>query len=277
MANAVFYVNQSKFFEGPGRAWYNWYVPGAGGQTIVDGSTPPELVPPASPPQYQTSYAYNLDDQFVDSNGNMQRVMASPVPGTTTSQSTAPTWSTNLFGLTTDTSGISYVCLGAIGMPLGAMEGALEVDIQDETVDQHSDAYRLGLQRVATGTKASIALNLMQAETDLFARALAAAKYTTGTNSLYASGAQAYAMITGGGVNAPIVPKVCLVAVLQKPGYSSPGKSHIITLYGACIDPTGLKFAAALKKHSTYKPKWEAMAVASRADYDQGYQWVEQL
>jgi hypothetical protein len=276
VSNAVFTVNQSKIFQGPGRCFYDWFVPAAGGQTIVDGSTPAQLVVPSSLPVYQTAYAYNIDDQFVDGNNNMQRVIGSPVPGVTTSQATAPVWSSKLFGITTDTSGISYMCLGACGVPLGSPEGAMEIDIADATVDVAHDVTRAPLVRFATGTKASIAVTLQQLEADLMARALAAAQYTTGTNALYPTGAQTYNMITFGGVNAPLVPKVCVVAVLQRPGYASPSKNHIITLYGACIDPAGLKPQAQLSKHSTYKIKFDGMTVFSRADYDQIGQWVEQ-
>jgi len=149
MANAVFTVNGSKVFEGPGRFFYNWYVPGTGARTIVDGSTPPQLVPPVSPPAFQTAHVYNQDDAFVDGNGNMQRVIAG---GTTAG--TAPTWSLALFGITVDAAGVAYQNLGTIGLPLGASEGALAVDIIDDTQDIAADQFRAPLQRVSSDIKA---------------------------------------------------------------------------------------------------------------------------
>src|SRR5215831_16376734 len=271
MANAIFTVNGSKIFEGPGRVFYNWYVPGAGARTLVDGSTPPQLVPPALPPQFQPAHTYNQDDAFQDSNGNMQRVIA---PGT--SGGSAPTWSTNLFAITLDTTGVAYMCLGGIGLPLGASEGALVVDIQDDTQDIAADQFRAPLQRVASDIKASITVDLMQSELDLIARSLAAAQYSSGTDTGYVSGAQSYEMITGGGVNSPLAPKVCVVAVMQKPGWYNPSKSHIVTLYGASVGKQALQWQAQLKKHSTYKVRFDAMTIPSPADYDQVYQWVHQ-
>jgi len=271
MANAIFTVNGSKIFEGPGRVFYNWYVPGAGARTLVDGSTPPQLVPPASPPQFQSAHAYNQDDAFLDSNGNMQRVVS---PGT--SAGSAPTWLTALFGITVDANNVSYMNLGPVGLPLGASEGALMVDIQDDTQEIAADQYRAPLQRVSSDIKASISVDLMQSELDFIARSLAAVQYTSGTDPGYASGAQAYEMITGGGVNSPLVPKVCVVAVMQKPGWYNPSKSHIVTLYGASVGKQALQWQAQLKKHSTYKVKFDGLTIASRADYDQVYQWVHQ-
>lgn len=277
MPNAIFSVNNSRIYQGPGRGFYNWFPPAANTPTLIDGSTPPQLLAPTSQPAFQTSYAYNLDDCFVDPNGNMQRVVGTPVSGVTTSQSTAPTFSTGLFGLTTDTSGITYMNLGVPGVSLGANDGAMEVDIADATVDRGSDQYRAPLDSIAIGIKASISITLNQLEADLIARSLAAGNYTTGTNSQLPTGAQSYSMVTGGGMNSRLVPKVCVVAVLQKPGYSGPSKSHVITLYGATIDASGLKTQAELKKHSTNKIKFDGKTVMSRPDGDQVYQWVEQL
>lgn len=271
MANAIFTVNGSKVFEGPGRFFYNWYVPAASARTLVDGSTPPQLVAPASPPAFQSAHAYSQDDAFVDSNGNMQRVIS---PGT--SAATAPTWSTALFGITIDSGGVAYMNLGSIGLPLGATEGALVVDVQDDTQDIAADQFRAPLQRVSSDIKANITIDLMQSELDFIARALAAAQFTTGTDTGFVSGAQAYEMITGGGLNSPLVPKVCVVAVMQKPGWFNPSKSHIVTLYGASVGKQALQWQAQLKKHSTYKVKFDALTIASRADYDQVYQWVHQ-
>jgi hypothetical protein len=272
MSNAIFTVNGSKIFEGPGRVFYNWFTPGTGGQTIVDGSTPPQLVPPSSIPTFIASHAYNQDDEFEDSNNNMQRVIS---PGT--SAASAPVWSTALFGLSVDSAGVTYMNLGAIGLPLGASEGAMVVDVQDDTQDIMADQYRAPLQRVSSDIKASITVDLMQSELDFMARSLAAAQYTTGTNTSFVAGAQSYEMITGGGLNSPLVPKVCVVAVMQQPGWVSPSKSHIVTLYGASVGKQALQWQAQLKKHSTYKVKFEGMTIASRADYDQVYQWVHQI
>jgi hypothetical protein len=272
VANTIFSVNQSRIFEGPGRFCYNWWLPGAGAQTIVDGSTPPQLVPPVSPPVYQTSHAYSIDDQFSDTT-NIQRVVD---PGTSQS-SGAPTWNTQLFGLTTDTGGVTYMNLGPIGGTfLGATEGAMEVDIQDDTADVSADQFRAPLLRFAVDCKASITVDLLQTELDFIARGLAASQYSTGTNSLYPTGAQAYEAITFGGVNSPFVPKVCLVAIMQKPGWSAPSKSHIVTLYGASVGKQGIKMSAQLKKANVYKVKFDGLTVASRADYDQIGQWVNQ-
>lgn len=271
MANAVFSVNGSKIYQGPGRFCFNWYRPGAGAQTIVDGSAPPQLVPPVSPPAFQTAHAYVEDDQFLDSNNNIQVVVD---PGT--SAGSAPTWSTALFGLTTDTAGVTYMNLGSPGVWMGATNGAMAVDINDDTVDIQPDQFRAPIRRMAVDIKASISVDLMQSELDLFARSLAAASYTTGTNSLYPSGAQAYEQISGGGVSSPFVPKVCVVAVMPKPGWSAPTKSHIVTLYAASVGKQALQWAAAMKKDSTAKIKFDAMTVMSRADGDQVYQWVNQ-
>jgi hypothetical protein len=271
MANAVFTVNGSKVFEGPGRFFYNWYVPGTGARTIVDGSTPPQLVPPVSPPAFQTAHVYNQDDAFVDGNGNMQRVIAGGTTG-----GTAPTWSLALFGITVDAAGVAYQNLGTIGLPLGASEGALAVDIIDDTQDIAADQFRAPLQRVSSDIKASITIDLMQSELDFIARGLAAAQYTAGTDTLLPAGAQTYEMITGGGLNSPLVPKVCVVAVMQKPGWISPSKSHVVTLYGASVGKQALQWQAQLKKHTAYKVKFDGMTIASRADYDQVYQWVHQ-
>jgi hypothetical protein len=271
MANAIFTVNGSKVFEGPGRFFYNWYVPGAGARTIVDGSTPPQLVPPVSPPAFQTAHAYSQDDLFGDSNGNLERVIS---PGT--SAGAAPTWSTALFGITVDTAGVAYMNLGAPGLPLGASEGAMIVDVQDDTQDIMADQFRAPIARFASDIKASITVDLMQSELDFMARSLAAAQFTTGTDTLLPAGAQSYEMITGGGQNSPLVPKVCVVAVMQKPGWASPSKSHIVTVYGASVGKQALQWQAQLKKHSTYKLKFDGMTIASRADYDQVYQWVHQ-
>jgi|SRR6516162_6649925 hypothetical protein len=272
MANAIFTVNGSKIFEGPGRCFYNWYVPAAAGHTLVDGSTPPQLVPPTTPPVFQSAHAYSQDDAFGDSNSNMQRVIS---PGT--SAVTAPTWSTALFGITVDTAGVAYMNLGAIGLPLGASEGALVVDVQDDTQDIMADQFRAPLARFASDIKASITVDLMQSELDFMARSLAAAQFTTATDTGYIAGAQNIEVITGGGLNSPLVPKVCIVAVMQKPGWASPSKSHIVTLYGASVGKQALQWQAQLKKHSSYKVKFDGMTIASRADYDQVYQWVHQI
>lgn len=270
---STFTVNGSRIYEGPGRFCFNWYQPAPGEETIVDGSAPPRLVSPTLIPVFENSREYFEDDQFTDSNGNTQAVVA---PGVSQPSST-PAWSQALFGITVDASGVAYVCLGAPGVWLGASNGALKVEIQDDALDLVPDQSRTAIRRNAMASRASITVELFQSELDLIAKALAAASYSAKTNTLYPAGAQTIEKMTGGGARSRFVPKVCVVAVMQQPGWSNPTKSHIVTLYAASVGRQPLQWAAAMRKPTTYAVRFDGMGVLSRPEDDQLYQWVRQI
>src|SRR5438093_4497837 len=103
MANPTFSVVLPDIHQGPAYIWYNVASPKNPNRLLVDASGNP--VTPAA--NWAATTAYNVGDEIVDINGNVERAVVAGTSG-----GTQPTWPASLGSKTTDGS-LTWVNLGA--------------------------------------------------------------------------------------------------------------------------------------------------------------------
>ncbi len=265
MANTAFVVNQARMHRGPGWAWFNPVRPGAGARLLIDGSNPPQLVIPTQ--AWAATTAYVLDQQVIDSNNNLQQCVS---PGT--SGSTVPTWSTALFGLTTDAT-VQWQNLGPYNTPLGGTEADITVKVQGKGDPVNYDQFPAPVDAIMTAETAEVDMTLAESSLDKVVRGMIHGTFTSGTDAGLPTGAQAYEMISGGGLQ--VIPKPAIAVVSPQRQFSAPTKNYVFCLYKAYVkDAFQLPFTRT--KEAKWKVTFEGMAVTSRAVGDQVWQLYRQ-
>src|SRR5690348_16931215 len=200
---------------------------------------------------WKASSAVVTDQQIRDTNNNIQVCVT---PGTTAAS--APTWSTVIGGNTVDGTAI-WVCYGPT-LASGAVTGDLVFDVATKMLEIDADQYTSPLDKRVTQETAKITGTLRQLELQHAALSIPNAVYSSGTDTNFPAGAQAYEEIGFGGVLSVLSPSVCIVS--PRPGYSNPFH-YVMGWLNRSTPAQGGSWPFSLRKVSDYKVDWEGMAV----------------
>lgn len=248
-------VDATKIHQGPGKLWLGVALPAAGERLIIDAAGEPQ--PPAGLGSWVLNHAYTVGEQIKDSNGNLQEVTVAGTSG-----ATEPAWKTNYAGLTTDGT-VTWNCLGrAGGILIGATEGATTVALAPKVEKVEADQVPAGLDAVMTGEVESIEVTVKESDLAKIRAFLPHGTYTIGTDANLPAGARDYEELAFGGVLA--VPKTSVAAISPRRDVAgSPGKFVVSQLYSA-YQTEAVQLPFARGKETTYKVKFEALAVVTR-------------
>lgn len=254
-------VDATKIHQGPGKFWLGVALPAAGDRLIIDALGDPQ--PPAGLGEWILNHAYTVGEQIKDSNGNLQEVTVAGTSG-----GTAPTWQTAYAKLTTDGATLIWKCLGrAGGILVGATEGATTVALAPKLDKIEADQVPAALEIVMTGEVESIEVTLKESDLAKVRAVLAHGTYTIGTDANLPEGARDYEELSFGGILA--VPKIPVAAISPRRDVAgSPGKFVVSQLYSA-YQAEAIQLPFQRGKETTYKVKFEGLAVVTRALGDQ--------
>jgi hypothetical protein len=253
-------VDVTKIHQGPGKVWIAVPVPPEGDRLIINAAGEPQLPTPLD--SWVGDHEYGLGAQIMDSNGNVQVVT---VAGT--SAHVEPVWQTNYLGLTTDNT-VTWKCLDRAGGSLiGATEGATTVTLAPKLDKIEADQNTAALDVVLTGEAESIEVTVKESDLGKLRAFLAHGTYSIGTDSGLPLGARDYEELHFGGILA--VPKISVAAISPRRDVSgSPGKFVVSQLYHA-YQSEAIQLPFARGKETTYKVKFEALALVTRAQGNQ--------
>jgi len=250
-------VDATKIHQGPGKFWLGVTVPAAGERLIIDAVGDPQ--PPATLGAWVLNHAYTVGEQIKDSNGNLQEVTVAGTSG-----GTEPTWKTNYAGLTTDGATLVWKCLGrAGGILVGATEGATTVALAPKLDKIEADQVPAALDAVMTGEVESIEVTLKESDLAKIRAVLPHGTYAIGTDANLPDGARDYEELAFGGILA--VPKTSVAAISPRRDVAGPpGKFVVSQLYSA-FQAEAIQLPFQRGKETTYKVKFEGLAVVTRA------------
>jgi hypothetical protein len=241
------------------------------GGTTADGST---LIWTNIGPSYVWAATTKVifDQQIRDTNNNIQQVI---VEGTTAG--TAPTWATAYGAITID-GNVSWMCLGPT-LALGATTGSLTFSMTPKIEPLMADQYTVALDYVTTEETGDIEGELEELTATNLSRIMPNTLYSTGTDTQFPSGAQAFAETTFGGQLK--VPRACwcVASPVRQFGNSidlasQPFRYRIGTIYAVGPTPDG-KLPMSLKKMTSYKVKAGGSGVTWRFAGDYVGQFVD--
>jgi hypothetical protein len=201
------------------------------------------------------SFAYLVDDEVRDSNGNVQICI---VAGT--SAAAAPTWGTAVGAITTD-GGVTWFNLGPT-LSGGATEGVMTCDIEGKVEAISADQETLPLASVLTAESASIAAEFKELSLQLVSYGIPHASYKSAFSlTALPAGAQSFSSLSTGGLVA--LPNLVIGVLSPRRLYTTPGAARFNTFilqkcYAKGAKP-GLGFSRT--KTSMWKAEWDALAV----------------
>ena len=147
---------------------------------------------------------------------------------------------------------------------VGATEGATTLALAPKLDTIEADQVTAPLDVVMTGEAESIEVTMKQSDLALLRYFIVHGSYDSGTDAALPAGAQAYEEIAFGGIIA--VPKTS-VAVIS-PRRDAVGKYVVSQLY-SCYQAESVQLGFARGKETTYKVKFQGLAVATRTEGDQ--------
>jgi len=249
-------VDAAYIHQGPGKVFIDVAVPLSGSRLIIDSNGDP--LPAANFTAWAATTAYNIGDQRLDSNGNVQQIVDRT--GDYKSGAEAPAWSTNYGALTVDNH-VTWKCVGAPtgGTFMGASEGAktltLGPKIEELTADEELGPID------ARGTAEAHEIDAVLKESD-FAKlklAFTTAVFATGTDPNLPAGAQNYEELSFGGVSN--IPNHSIAVI--SPSRTATGKFVIAQLYKA-YQSQAIKLAIQHGKETTYSVKFKGLTISDR-------------
>jgi hypothetical protein len=262
MANPTFSVVLPDIHQGPAYVWYNVACPKNPARLLVDSSGNP--VTPAD--AWAAATAYNVGDELVDTNGNVERSILAGTSG-----ATQPTWPATTGTQTADGS-VTWVNRGA-PLSLGSTEGPLKFEAKAKLEEIQIDQETAPVDVVMTAEDASLDFSLKESSLAKISKFLGHGAYSSGTDSGLPAGAQAYEEMTVGGLVQ--IPTAAIAITSPRRGFSSPGKFFVACLYNA-YGSAALDLSFTRTKESVYKVTFKGLAVLARPAGDRVCQFYRQ-
>jgi hypothetical protein len=262
MANPTFSVVLPDIHQGPAYIWYNVACPKNPNRLLVDASGNP--VTPAD--AWAATTAYNVGDELVDTNGNVERAIVAGTSG-----GSQPTWPATIGAQTTDGS-VTWVNRGA-PLSLGSTEGPLKFEAKSKLEEIQIDQETAPVDVVMTAEDATLDFSLKESSLGKISKFLGHGTYSSGTDTGLPAGAQAYEEITVGGLVQ--IPTAAIAITSPRRGFSSPGKFFVACLYNA-YGSAALDLSFTRTKESVYKVTFKGLAVLARPAGDRVCQFYRQ-
>lgn len=254
-------VDATKIHQGPGKLWLHVPAPTPGSRVVLgsDGS----VAQPAGLSTWAASTVYTPAQVVKDSNNNTQLCVTAGTSG-----SSAPAWAIASEGITTESSGPVWMCIGAYGaLFAGATEGAISTSLTPKYDEIGADQVSSPIDVVMTSDAYEIDVTIKQSNLANLMNFFPPGTFSSGMDTSQPSGAQSYEQITFGGVIA--VPKMG-VAVIS-PRRDAAGKFVVSHLYQA-YQSEAIKLPFQRSKETTFGVKFKALADPTRATGDQSGQ-----
>ncbi|PYV31445.1 MAG: hypothetical protein DMG22_16920 [Acidobacteria bacterium] len=262
MANPTFSVVLPDIHQGPAYIWYNVASPKNPNRLLVDASGNP--VTPAA--NWAATTAYNVGDEIVDINGNVERAVVAGTSG-----GTQPTWPASLGSKTTDGS-LTWVNLGA-PVSLGSSEGPAKFEAKAKLEEISIDQETAPVDVVMTAEDATLDFTLKESSLAKVSKFLGHGTLSSGTDTGLPAGAQAYEQMTIGGLLQ--IPTASVAITSPRRGFSNPGKFFVACLYNA-YGSAALDLSFTRTKESVYKVTFKGLAVLARPVGDRVCQFYRQ-
>jgi hypothetical protein len=164
--------------------------------------------------------------------------------------------------------------VGGSPLAMDATEGPAvfhpDAKIEEVMVDQTT----MGIGAIETGDSAFLEITLTSSALQRLIAAVPHGAYSSGTNLLLPPGAQSYEMITGGGL--VVIPTVPISFISPRKEATIPKKFLVVTLYNA-YTKNGVPFNITKVKFSSFKVRFDALAITTRTPGNQGWQVYRQL
>jgi hypothetical protein len=253
--------NAAYIHQGPGKVFIDVAVPATiNDRLVIDINGNP--LPAASFTAWVLETVYNIGDQRLDGNSNVQQVVNRT--GDFKSGATAPTWATVYSALTTDDV-LTWMCIGAPtgGTYMGASEGAKTLTagpkVEEITADEEFPPID------ARPTAEAFEVDAVFKETDFTKLALAFTSGTlaTGTDANLPATAQNYEELAFGGLGTITTHSIAVISSR----YDVTGKFVVTELYKAYQSEV-VKLPFQRGKETTYAVKFKGLSIPSRAAGD---------
>jgi len=203
--------------------------------------------------------AYKVDDEIIDTNGNIERVITAGTSG-----STEPTWPATYATVTSDgTSGLQWQQL-SVPQHIGASDGPATIHFECKLEEVQADQVFAPIDMLVTAESAYFEFTLKEFDLRKLAQVFAHPTYSIGTDTGLPSGFQSFQKLTTGGFARP---PFRAVAIVSKRRYYS--AAYLVSCMYKAGAKNPLSYTVTKNKELMNKVRFDGFADLGRSEGDQ--------